>query len=191
MKGLIHMPTNRVSNKCSIYKDNNFFINPKRLNRKIGACDRIISLLRWPFLKFGTWLGFVNIEYSYVHGDKNKLKIGKNCSTTNTIFNVNSGNIIIKDNTIFGHNCMLLTGTHQFYNGKRASLSKSHSVQETPSNGRDILIGQGCFIGSGAIIIGPVTIGDNVIIGAGSVVTRDIESSCFSAGIPNKVISKH
>jgi acetyltransferase-like isoleucine patch superfamily enzyme len=182
---------NSVISKCNIYNKNGFFINPKRIKKKMGACNRFIFFLRYPFIKFGTWLGFVNIEYSYVHGNKNRLKIGDKCSTTNTIFNVNSGNITIKENTIFGHNCMLLTGTHQFYNGKIATLSRGHDVQETPLTGRDILIGSGCFIGSGAIIIGPVTIGNNVIIGSGSVITKDIEDSCFVAGVPGVIISKY
>lgn len=191
MKEVMHMLINNISKKCIAYNTNNFLINPKRINRKLQACDKIIHLFRLPFIKLGTWLGFLNIEYSYIHGNKSRLKIGKNCSTTNTIFNVNSGNINIKDNTIFGHNCMLLTGTHQFYNGKRASLTKGHAIYETPETGRDILIGSGCFIGSGVIIIGPVTIGNNVIIGSGSVVTKDVSDSCFVVGIPGKVISKH
>ncbi len=174
---------------------NSFFINPRRImkigNNRISVCNRLIYLVKLPFQIFGTWLGFNNIDYSSVHGDRNRIKIGDNCSTMNTIFNVASGDIIIKDNTAFTHNCMLLTGTHKFYNGCRASLLENHSFEEVPTSGRDIVIGSGCYIGSGAIFIGPVEIGDNVIIGAGSVVTKNIESGCFAAGIPAKVISKH
>jgi|GEM_PF-1125460 acetyltransferase-like isoleucine patch superfamily enzyme len=176
--------------KCNLSR-NNFFINPKRVYGRVSLCNRLIYFIKFPFLKFGTWLGFTNIEYAFISGDKKRLKIGNNCSTTNTLFNVASGNIIIKDNTIFSHNCMLLTGTHRFYNGKRASLSKNHDFKEVPDSGRDIIIGSGCYIGSGAIFIGPVEIGDNVIIGAGSVVTKNIENSCFAAGSPAKIISKH
>jgi acetyltransferase-like isoleucine patch superfamily enzyme len=142
-------------------------------------------------LKIGTWLGFVNIEYSYIHGDKNRLNIGKRCSTMNTIFNVNSGNIIIGDDTIFGQNCLLLTGAHRFHNGRRASLNSHIEIMEVPTEGRDITIGRGCFIGSGSTIIGPVSITNNVIIGAGSVVTKDVLTPCFVAGVPAKIISVH
>ena len=53
---------------------------------------------------------------------------------------------------------------------------------------RDVTIGENCWITSRVIILGGVTIGDDVIIGAGSVVTHDIPSNCFAAGNPCKVI---
>ena len=98
----------------------------------------------------------------------------------NTIFNVISGDIVVGQDTLFGHNCMVLTGTHDFYKGKRASLN-SPPIDETPTMGRDIVIGSGCFVGSGVIIQGKVKIGDNTIIGAGSVVVGDLPDGCFAA----------
>ena len=50
------------------------------------------------------------------------------------------------------------------------------------------VIGERCFIGNGAIILPGVTIGDEVIIGAGSVVTRDVPSHSIAAGNPARVI---
>lgn len=51
-----------------------------------------------------------------------------------------------------------------------------------------IKVGNNCFIGHSVIILPGVTIGDNVIIGAGSIVTRDIPSDSVVAGIPAKVV---
>lgn len=51
-----------------------------------------------------------------------------------------------------------------------------------------IFIGDNCYIGTGATILGPVTIGDNVTIGAGAVVTKDIPSNVVVAGNPAKII---
>ena len=51
-----------------------------------------------------------------------------------------------------------------------------------------IKIGRNCFIGCRSTILAGVTIGDNVIIGAGSVVNRDIPSNTVAAGVPCKVI---
>lgn len=165
---------------------NTFFLNPHRiegLKNKKGIKNR----LQQKIVKVGVWAGFQNIEYTYVHGSIERVRLGKNCSTMNAIFNVISGNITVGDNTLFGHNCMVLTGLHKFFNGKRGSLHQP-PMDETPSTGRDIKIGSGCFIGSGAIILGGTTIGDNVIIGAGAVVSKDIPSSCFAAGAPAKVV---
>ena len=169
----------------AIFKTN-FFINPKR-KTNLTLRTKIKNLAQLPFIKLGLWLGFINIEYSYVHGDKNRIQMGKSCSTMNTLFNVISGKIKIGDNTIFGHNCMVLTGTHSYLDGIRGDLHKP-PIEETPTEGRDIEIGSGCFICSGAIILGNAKIGDNVIVGAGALVSANIPSNCFAAGIPAKVI---
>jgi acetyltransferase-like isoleucine patch superfamily enzyme len=170
--------------------ESKFLYNPIRENNSTNQklVHGIIYWLRNFITRIGLWLGFMNIDYSYIHGQKNRLHLGENCSTTNSIFNVISGHINIGDNTIIGHNCLFLTGTHTFQDGQRASLSKITTMEETPTSGRDIIIGAGVFIGSGSIIIGPVSVGDNVIVGAGAVVTKDIPSSCFAAGVPAKVI---
>ena len=168
---------------------NSFIFNPKRrLNRSFK--NYLKYIIQFPFLRLGLWCGFLNIDYSYVHGDINRLFIGKNCSTMNTLFNVISGTVTIGDNTLFTHNCMVLTGIHNFYKGQLASLH-TPPHPEVPNHGRDIIIGNGCFIGSGVIILGNVKIGDNVIIAAGSVVTKSIPSNCYVSGIPAKIISYH
>ena len=98
-----------------------YFINAKRKNVK-GLIPKIVFYLKQPLRNFGSFLGFLNIDYSYVNGYKDRIKIGEGCSTMNTIFNTVSRYITIGDNTIFGHNCMVLTGRHRFYKGKRAKL---------------------------------------------------------------------
>lgn len=166
-----------------------FFFNPIRKNvSTVGARIRLVA--KSIPVRLGLWCGFLNIDYAYVHGQKSRIHLGENCSTMNTLFNVICGDIFIGDNTIFGHNCMVLTGTHEFFNGIRGSLHKPPR-EETPQSGRDIKIGAGCFIGSNAIILGKVTIGDNVVIGAGSVVTKDIPSDCIAAGAPAKIVKMH
>lgn len=52
----------------------------------------------------------------------------------------------------------------------------------------DVKIGNNCFIGTFALILPGVTIGDEVIVGAGSVVTKDVPSNCIVAGNPAKII---
>ena len=49
-------------------------------------------------------------------------------------------------------------------------------------------IGRNCWIGAGAIIVPGVTIGDNTVIGAGSVVTKDIPSNVVAVGNPCRVL---
>ena len=51
-----------------------------------------------------------------------------------------------------------------------------------------VRIGRNCWIGAGALIMPGVTIGDNVVIGAGSVVTKDIPSNVVAVGNPCRVL---
>lgn len=141
------------------------------------------------------WLLYFYYDTHCVMGSGGALQIGKKVATSNTLFNVSSGSIIVGDYTIFGQNVMVLTGRHRFTGGKRAGLKEAMSggswgggCQEVPCSGFDIKIGSGCWIASGAIISGGVTIGENAIIAAGSVITRDVADHCIVAGIPGKPI---
>lgn len=158
------------------------FINPKRKKLYNNYFKNII-------IKFGVKLGFTHLDYSSIHGG-GELTCGERVSTVNTIFNTNGGNITIGDDVIFGHNCLLLTGTHRFINGKRASLTgvSFGSYPESPTSGRDIYIDDGCFIGSGAVLIGPLHIGTGSIICASSVVTKSFPPYSVLAGVPAKKI---
>jgi acetyltransferase-like isoleucine patch superfamily enzyme len=126
-------------------------------------------------------LGFLNIYKSVIHGPADRLHLGRGPYPGNNVFfNTRSGHIYIGDDTILSFNCMLLTGRHEFENGK---LKQSRSKQ-VPAEGYDINIGRGCWIASGAIIIGGVTIGDHCIVAAGAVVTKNFPNGCIIGGVP-------
>lgn len=99
-------------------------------------------------------------------------------------FNTRSGKIKIGKNTMFGEDVMLLTGKHSDI-GEIEVIEDLHRV---PLGGRDIIIGSNCYIGSGAILIGPVSIGDFSVICAGAVVTKDVIPYSMVGGIPAKKI---
>lgn len=103
------------------------------------------------------------------------------------VFNTMCGPIKIGHNTAFGDNVMVLTGKHM-----NISESKEHNVElhRVPASGREISIGDGCFIGAGAIIIGPVTIGNHSVVAAGAVVTKDVPERSMVAGVPAKIIRR-
>lgn len=168
-----------------------FYLNPKRINSKKSISKLIIFTIRHIFIRRFVLLGFKNVDYYYVHGEEsgNKVIIGKNVSLMDAVLNISCGNIEIGDNTLLTHEVHILTGFHRFYKGKLAKLSNdTEAPREVPTSGYDIKIGTGCFIGSRATILKGVTIGDNVIIAANSVVTNDIPNNVFIAGIPAKII---
>lgn len=52
----------------------------------------------------------------------------------------------------------------------------------------EFVIGDNCYFGTGAIVLGPIKIGNNVTIGAGSIVTKDIPDNAVVVGNPAKII---
>ena len=67
-------------------------------------------------------------------------------------------------------------------------IARGELVRSQPHDAKPIRIGSDVWVGRGACILPGVTIGDGAIIGANSVVTRDVPANCIAAGIPAKVI---
>lgn len=65
-----------------------------------------------------------------------------------------------------------------------------HSVEDRnkPGESRPIVLGRNVWLGVRVIVLKGVTIGENAVIGAGSVVTKDIPADCVAAGVPARVI---
>jgi maltose O-acetyltransferase len=84
----------------------------------------------------------------------------------------------IGDFTLFGPAVQLYTATHPM----DAALRRQHE------SGMPLTIGADVWVGGGAIVCPGVTIGDRTVIGAGSVVTRDIPADVLAAGNPCRVI---
>lgn len=88
--------------------------------------------------------------------------------------------ITIGDNVMCGPKVQLLSATHSL-----DSKERNFSGTEL---GRSIIIGNRVWIGAGVIVCPGVTIGDDAVIGAGSVITRDVPAGVFAAGNPCRVI---
>ena len=85
------------------------------------------------------------------------------------------------DNCLVGPNVSIYTACHPLDAQQRATMVEW---------AEPVTIGNNVWIGGSATIVTGVTIGDNCIIGAGSVVTRDVESNTVVAGNPAKVIKR-
>jgi len=89
--------------------------------------------------------------------------------------------VTIGSRTLFGPNVQIYTATHPINYKERASGLEY---------AKPITIGEDVWIGGSAVICPGVTIGNRTIIGAGSVVTKDIPDDVFAAGNPCRVIRK-
>ena len=92
---------------------------------------------------------------------------------------VDDTHIYVGDNTMFGPHVTVATAGHP--------IDPTLRAKEYQYN-MPIHIGKNCWIGAGALILPGVTIGDNTVIGAGSVVTKDIPSSVVAVGNPCRVM---
>ena len=92
---------------------------------------------------------------------------------------VDDTHIYVGDNTMFAPNVVVATAGHPIDAKMRGDgLQYNFPVH----------IGKNCWIGAGVLIMPGVTIGDNVVVGAGSVVTKDIPSGVLALGVPAKVV---
>lgn len=129
-------------------------------------------------------LGFLTIHRYVVHGPKERLHLGVPAPKNNTFFNTRSGHITVGNGVVWGYHCQVLTGVHLFEDGKL----KEPKSEQVPDQGYDVQIGDGCWIASGVIVIGGVTIGRNCIAAAGAVITSDVPDGCIVGGVPARII---
>ena len=107
------------------------------------------------------------------------IKLGKNFFANHNCTILDNGGVTIGDDVMFGPNVSLYTVGHPL----DAQLRKEGWEQAEP-----IHIGNNVWIGGSAVVLGGVSIGDNCVIAAGSVVSKDIPANSLAAGVPCRVI---
>jgi acetyltransferase-like isoleucine patch superfamily enzyme len=133
---------------------------------------------------------FINL-YGCEIGDETKIgafveiqknaKVGRRCKISSHTF-VCEG-VTIEDNVFIGHG---VTFTNDSY--PRATTADGSLQTESDWRVEKTLIKQGASIGSGATILPNITVGEHAIVGAGSVVTRDVAAHSIVAGNPAKFV---
>ena len=119
---------------------------------------------------------------TFVEIQKN-ASIGKNCKISSHTF-ICEG-VYIEDNVFVGHNVT-------FINDKHPRSVNEDGTMQTESNWEVIetFVKKGASIGSSSTILCGVTIGENAIVGAGAVVTKDVPPNTIVAGVPAKIIKE-
>jgi len=108
-------------------------------------------------------------------------KIGKNCKISSHSF-ICEG-VTIEDNVFIGHNVTFVNDMYPRAANPDGSLQTDDDWQCLPT-----LVKKGASIGSTVTLLAGVTIGENAIVGAGSVVTKDVPANTIVAGNPAKVL---
>ena len=100
-----------------------------------------------------------------------------------------SSSVIVAGNSIeIGEDTILGAGSMVLDNDFHAPGPGFSWLTEYSKNSKPVKIGRGCFIGARSIILKGVTLGDRVIIGAGSVVTKDVPAFSIAAGNPARIV---
>lgn len=92
--------------------------------------------------------------------------------------------VVLEDNVRLASRCYLAG----FPGHPEDPIDRATGLPETPEQTGDIILKKNVWLASGVTVLAGVTIGENSIIGAGSVVTRDIPANVVAAGVPAKVL---
>jgi UDP-2-acetamido-3-amino-2,3-dideoxy-glucuronate N-acetyltransferase len=147
-------------------------------NVKLGENVKIFDFVNL----YGCSIGDNSKIGTFVEIQKNAF-VGKNCKISSHTF-ICEG-VHIEDNVFIGHNVT-------FINDKIPRSISEDGEMQTENDWKVIptYVKRGASIGSSSTIMCGVTIGENSIVGAGAVVTKDIPSNVIAAGVPARITKK-
>ena len=133
----------------------------------IGSKNTVLFILWIPYLIvyrfFIEWILGIEIPF--------RLRLGQNTMLAH------GQALVINKNTIIGSNCVI-----------RHSTTIGNKINADGTLSKSPVIGNSVDIGAHVCVLGPIQIGDNIKIGAGSIVVKDIPSNCVVAGNPAEIL---
>lgn len=114
--------------------------------------------------------------------------IGKRCFINFNFTVQDDAEVTIGNDCNFGPNVTIVTPIHPMLPDERKRIKCADGQIRRLCYAKPVRIGNDCWFGANVVVCPGVTVGDNCVIGAGSVVTRDIPSNSFAAGNPCRVI---
>jgi len=113
------------------------------------------------------------------------IYIGNGCYLGFNLTLLAGGDITIEDNVLMASNVMISSENH----GINPELSIPYMEQKLI--GKEVVIGEGTWLGEKVCVMPGVHIGKKCIVGAGSVVTKDIPDYCIAVGSPARIVKKY
>jgi acetyltransferase-like isoleucine patch superfamily enzyme len=143
---------------------------------KLGKDVRLAKFINL----YGCEIGDGSKVGAFVEIQKN-AKIGKNCKISSHTF-ICEG-VTIEDDVFVGHGVVFINDSYP-----RATTGDGNLQTEADWKVETTLVKKGASIGSGSTILSKIVIGENALVGAGSVVTRDVPPRAIVVGNPAKVL---
>ena len=156
-----------AKDKCYEYnmlKPSNFEEKTKIIKELFGKTGKTF-VIEQPFM----------CDYGY------NIEIGENFYANHNLMILDGNKVIFGDNIFIAPNCSFYTAGHPIDVEKR---------NQGLEYAKPITVGDNVWIGGNVVVLPGVTIGSNCVIGAGSIVNRDIPSNCVAVGNPCRVIKK-
>jgi acetyltransferase-like isoleucine patch superfamily enzyme len=149
-----------------------------RLSSRLNAAGSIIEVRKLLSEIIGTTISDSTIIFAPFYTNFGKfISIGKNVFINHACSFLDMGGITIEDGALIGPRVNLVTENHPLSPDERSALLT-----------KPIRIRQKAWIGAGVTILPGVTIGENAIVAAGAVVTKDVADNTIAGGIPAKFI---
>lgn len=121
----------------------------------------------------------VHIEPNFWCDYGSRIEVGENFYANHGLVILDAGKVSFGDNVFVGPNCGFHTSGHPIdFERRNKGLEYAYPIK----------VGNNVWFGAGVQVMPGVTIGDNVVIGGGSVVVKDIPSNCVAVGNPCRVI---
>jgi len=157
-------------------------IQPNQIIKDDVKIGENVSIFHFVNL-YGCTIGDGSKIGSFVEIQKNAT-IGKNCKISSHTF-ICEG-VHIEDNVFVGHSVTFINDMYP-----RATRSDGGLQTEADWKVVETLVRKNASIGSGCTILGGVEIGENAMVGAGSVVTKNVPANAVVVGNPAKIIKKN
>lgn len=146
-------------------------IKPSQLEQRKAVLKKLLGKIQGEFL----------IEQPFYCDYGYNIEIGENFYANHNLVILDAAKVSFGDNVLIGPNCGFHTSGHPLQIEER-----NKGIEYA----KPILIGKNVWFGANVVVLPGITIGDNVTIGAGSIVTKDIHSNVIAYGNPCKVVKK-
>ncbi len=156
-----------VKDKCFEYNN----IKPSNIEGRTKLLKEILGKYKETFY----------IEQPFICDYGYNIEIGKNFYANHNLVILDGNKVKFGDNVFVAPNCAFYTAEHPLdYKERNKGLEYAKPIK----------VGNNVWIGGNVTVLPGVSIGDNVVIGAGSVVTKDISSNVIAVGNPCRVIKE-
>lgn len=179
----------KISNVISLVYTKIFYRNARLIRRPFYCRGK-------SHLQYGE--GFTtgyHCRFDLLESDSRKtnktLVFGENCKIGDNVHIVAMKKVEIGDNCLMASKIFISDTSHGDYSGVDSTSAPNIPPDERPLISKPVVIGNNVWVGENVCILLGVSIGDGCIIGANSVVNKDVPEKCIVVGSPAKVIKRY